>query len=120
MIPFYIERGTPYHDIRLSNVSTERYSSSKEKLNETIILHIVEFMYEFCGDCYHNIQISSYEDFVEQYWKIGEFHLDDFYNVFEVYYFENGLWVKWKIEDYFDEIFTYYKSYLENQKNGST
>jgi hypothetical protein len=66
-------------------------------------------MYEFCSEKYgHGIKITSYHDFCEQYWKIKEISLENFY-VFYIKYFEND-WKEWNVEDYKEEIYISYVS----------
>jgi len=107
MIPYVIEHSNSSDDIRHSNIDTSYYSSEKEKLNESIINNIIEIMYEFCSEEYgHGIKISSYDDFCNQYWKIKEITLENFY-VFSVNYFEKD-WKHWNVEDYKEDIYISY------------
>jgi len=109
MIPYIIEQSRPSDDTRILNVDTSYYSSEKYKLNESIIDSIIEIMYEFCSEEYGwNIKITSYDDFCNQYWKIKEIRLENFY-VFHIKYFENH-WKDWNVEDYKEDIYISYLS----------
>jgi len=110
MIPYVIEHSNPSYYIKKNNINTTYYSSEKNKLNENIIISIIEIMYEFCSEEYgYNIKIRSYDDFCDKYWKIMEIKMDNFY-VFYIKYFENG-WKDWNIEDYKEDI---YRTYFTN------
>ena len=77
MIPYVIEQSNPSDDINEPNIDTIYYSSEKDKLNEDIINNIINIMYEFCSQEYgHNLKITSYHDFCDQYWKIKEITLN--------------------------------------------
>ena len=107
MIPYVIEQSNPSDDVRESNIDTHYYSSEKEDLHEHIINNIIHIMYEFCSEEYgHNIKITSYFDFCEQYWKIKEIGLGNYY-VFYIKYFEND-WKCWNVEDYQEYIYNSY------------
>ena len=68
-------------------------------------------MYEFCSEKYgHGIEIKSYDDFCDKYWRIKEIKIKGRYNIFCVYYFEKE-WILWNIENYKEEI---YKAYVIN------
>ena len=111
MIPYYIQQACSSDDVREANVYVTRGSCVKSNLNEMIINHIVNEMYEFCSEEYgHNIKITSYDDFCDQYWKIIEIKLHGWYDIFRVYYFENE-WIKWDISDYKKEIYDEYVKY---------
>lgn len=108
MIPYYIGQACSSDDLREANIYQTRGSCVKSKLNEMIISHIVDFMYEFCSEEYgHDIKITSYDDFCDKYWKIKEIPLRWWYNIFRIYYFEND-WIEWKISDYKEEIYNEY------------
>jgi len=107
MIPYVIEQARPGDNLEDSNIITTYYSSDKEKLNENIIYNIIDNMYEFCSKEYgYGIKIISYDDFCEQYWKIKQIKMNDFY-IHYVYYFENE-WKYWDIEDYKEDIIISY------------
>jgi len=107
MIPYVIEQSNPCDDIRLPNIDIIYYSSEKDKLNENIINSIIDIMYEFCSEEYgHGIKITSYHDFCEQYWKIKEIGLENFY-VFYIKYFDNH-WKEWNVEHYKEDIYISY------------
>jgi hypothetical protein len=109
MIPYVIEQSNPSDDIRYNNIDTSYYSSEKDKLNENIIINIIDIMYEFCSEEYgHGIKISSYDDFCDKYWKIKEIYLENCY-VFYIKYFEND-WKEWNVEYYKEEIYNSYVS----------
>ena len=77
------------------------------KLNENIIISIIEIMHEFCSEEYgHGIKITSYDDFCYQYWKIKEIKMANFY-IFYIKYFEND-WKDWNVEDHKEMIFHSY------------
>ena len=55
--------------IRNNNIFTTLDCIEKNKLNETFINTIIQFMDEFCSDDYgHGLRINSYDDFCEQSW----------------------------------------------------
>jgi hypothetical protein len=52
----------------------------KNKLNETIINFIIEFIYEFCSDKFgYDIEVTSYKDFCNKFWKIKEIRIREWY-----------------------------------------
>ena len=70
MIPYSIQYVYPSDDIRDNNIYTTYDSIEKNKLDETIINIIIEFIYDFCSEKIgHNIQITSYKDFCNKFWK---------------------------------------------------
>jgi len=70
MIPYVIEHSNPSYYIKKNNINTTYYSSEKDKLNENIIISIIEIMYEFCSEEYgEGMKITSYDDFCYKYWK---------------------------------------------------
>ena len=109
MIPYVIEHSNSSDDIKERNIDTMYYSSEKDKLNDNIIINIIEIMYEFCSEEYgYGIKISSYDDFCYQYWNIKEIKMENFY-VFYIKYFENS-WKEWNVEDYKKDIYISYIS----------
>ena len=109
MIPYVIVQSNPSDDIDERNIDTYYFSSEKDKLNENIINNLIEIMYEFCSEEYGNgIKIKSYDDFCNQYWKIMEIKMENFY-VFYIKYFEND-WKDWNVKDYKEEIYNSYVS----------
>ena len=116
MIPYYIQHAYQSDDIRDNNISTTHNYIEKNKLNETIINEIINFMYEFCSkDIGHNIQFSSYEDFCDSYWNESGCMIRGWYYIFSIYYFE-GKWIEWNIEEYQEHI---YLSYINKYKSKS-
>lgn len=108
MIPYCIQRAFPCDDIRDNNIETEYGCVEKEKLNETIMNFIIEFMNDFCcQETGHNIKITSYEDFCEKYWNIGVFIVRGWYFIFHIYYFEDK-WIEWDVEKYHPLIYIEY------------
>jgi hypothetical protein len=108
MIPYSIQHVYPNDDIRINNIFTTLDCIEKNKLNETFINTIIQFMDEFCSDDYgHSLQINSYDDFCKQFWIKAEFMVYDWYYIFDIYYFENT-WIKWNVEEYKEEIFLAY------------
>ena len=108
MIPYYIQQASSSDDVRDANIYITRGSCVKSNLNEMIINHIVNEMYEFCSEEYgHNITITSYDDFCDKYWQIKEIHIRGWYDIFRIYYFEND-WIEWNISDYKEEIYNKY------------
>jgi hypothetical protein len=107
MIPYVIEQSRPSEYVKDCNLITTYYSSEKDKLNENIIISIVDIMYEFCSDEYgYGIKIISYDDFCHQYWKIKQIKMDNFY-IFHINYFEN-YWKRWFMEYYKEDIYKMY------------
>ena len=123
MIPYSIERISPSDDIRDSNICTIYGCIEKTKLNQMIIDFITEIMYDFCSkETGYNIQITSYEDFCIQFWKITEFQVRSWYYIFKIYYFENE-WIEWNIEEHTEQIYTTYTNTFfpnSNQINEQT
>lgn len=110
MIPYIIQMVNPSDDIRNNNIFTYYECAEKSKLNEKIINFIIIFIDEFCSPEYgHNLQIISYSDFCNKFWKIATYSKYDWYYIFRIYYFENN-WIEWKIEDNQEQI---YKAYIE-------
>ena len=110
-IPYSIQRAYPSDDIRDSNTYTNYYCIEKEKLKETIINTIIEFVYEFCcEDIGHNIQITSYNDFCDKFWE--PFMVRGWYYIFKVYYFEDK-WIEWDVEEYQEQIYLAYQKLLD-------
>jgi len=108
MIPYSIQYVCPSAN-PLDNINIKCDYIENNKLDETIIYFIVEFMYDFCKG--ENVQeITSYKDFCEIYWKTHG--LTDWYYIFKVEYFEHT-WRDWNIEDYQDQI---YRSYAKKYK----
>lgn len=115
MIPYIIEYAYPTDDVRDRNVDVTYECSEKDKLDETIIKSIINVIYEFCSEQYgHNIEITSYDDFVTKYWKIREIILRDMYTIFTVYYFDNNLnkWIEWSVEENKERIYISYKNHI--------
>lgn len=116
MIPYYVQHAYQTNDIRDNNIITTDGCSEKDKLNEKIINEIIKFMYEFCSeDIGHNIQISSYIDFCDNFWNIAECMIREWYYIFRIYYFEDK-WIEWNIEEYQKQI---YKEYMNKYINNS-
>jgi hypothetical protein len=114
MIPYVIECANPSDDMRYNNIDSTYDSCEKDILDETIIKYIINYMYEYCSNDYgHNIEITSYDDFCEKYWKIKEYIIKDWYDIFNVMYFENT-WIRWNIYDYKDKIYVKYKNTYKN------
>lgn len=108
MTPYFIQQAKPCDDIRDNNIFTHYNSSDRCIMDEKIINYIINIIYEFCSEKYgHNIKISSYDNFCDQYWKIHEIKIRGWYNIFRVYYFEKK-WIEWNIEDYKEEIYNKY------------
>lgn len=108
MIPYCIQYAIPTDDIRDNNIHTEYGYVEKEKLTQRFIQIIIEFMNDFCcEEIGHNIKITSYKDFCEQYWNIGVFIVRGWYFIFNVYYFEEE-WIEWNVENYQDQIYNEY------------
>ena len=72
-------------------------------------------MDEFCSDDYgHSLHINSYDDFCKQFWINAEYIVNDWYYIFDIYYFENT-WIKWNIEEYQSQI---YLAYINKYNKG--
>jgi len=111
MIPYYIQKASSSEDTRDQNICVTHNCCVKSNMNEKIIDYIVNEMYEFCSVEYgYGIKIKSYDDFCDQYWAIREIKLHGWYDIFDVYYFENE-WIKWNISDYKKEIYDEYVKY---------
>ena len=107
MIPYVIEHSNPSDDIYQRSIYTYYYSSEPDTLNEHIITMLTEIMYEFCSYKYgHGINITSYDDFCYQYWKIKGMTMANV-DVFNITYFENG-WKNWNVADHKEEIYNSY------------
>jgi hypothetical protein len=114
MIPYYIQNVYPSDDMRDNNIQTKCDYIEKNKLNETIINFIVEFIYDFCNEkTGNNIQITSYKDFCDKFWKKHEYMVREWYYIFRVDYFEN-VWTEWNVEEYQEQI---YLAYVNKYKN---
>jgi len=111
-IPYYIQRVRPNNDVRYNNIiNIAKHSAKKVNLDEDIIDFIVVDMYDFCSDIYgYGIQISSYEDFCNKYWELQDCQIQGWLHIYQVYYFENNVWMQWNIEDKFSKI---YEKYVE-------
>lgn len=112
MIPYVIECANPSDDMRYSNIDTIYDSCEKDKLDETIIKYIINYMHEYCSADYgHNLEITSYNDFCEKYWNIKEYIIKDWYIIFNVMYFENK-WIQWDVNEHIKQIYiTYVNTY---------
>jgi len=108
MIPYCIQHVYPSDDVRVNNIFTTFYCVEKNKLDETVINIIIQFIDEFCSSDYgHSLQIKSYEDFCNKFWEIADCIVDGWYYIFDISYFENT-WKKWNIEEYKDQIYIAY------------
>ena len=108
MIPYSIQQVYPNDDIRNNNIFTTLDCIEKNKLNETFINTIIQFIDEFCSDDYgHGLQINSYDDFCKQFWIKAGYMVYDWYYIFDIYYFQNT-WIKWNVEEYQEQIFLAY------------
>jgi len=111
MIPYFIQEANSSEDNRDINIYVTANSCDKKELDDKIIRYIINVMYEFCSEKYgHGIEIKSYDDFCDKYWRIKEIKIKGRYNIFCVYYFEKE-WILWNIENYKEEI---YKAYVIN------
>ena len=115
MVPYYIQDAFPVDDMRDNNIYTVNGCVENEKLNETIINIIIEFINDFCcRDINNNIIITSYKDFCEKFWNNGEYIIRGWYYIFNVYYFEDK-WIEWDVEKYQELIYIeYVNKYLKN------
>lgn len=115
MIPYFIQRATPNNDIREDNIDTTPGCCLRDNMDNEIITSITTIMYEFCSEKYgYNIKITSYDDFCNQYWKIAEFKIRYWQQIFKVFYFENNKWIEWDILENADKIYDFYVStYLD-------
>lgn len=108
MIPYYIKEAHPNDCVRSPNIITQHGYTEKQYLHDEIIRRIIEVMYEFCSKEYgHGINILSYDDYCEQYWKIAGYNIHGRYYVFDVYYFDKE-WIKWDIGTHKKEIYNAY------------
>lgn len=116
MIPYYIQHAYPIDNMRDNNIDTENGCVENEKINETIINSIIEFMNNYCcEETGHNLQITSYIDFCEKFWKNGDYIISGWYFIFNVYYFEDK-WIEWDVEKYQDLIyFAYLNKYIKEK-----
>lgn len=109
MIPYYIQCAYPIDDMRDNNIDTKNGCVENEKINETIINSIIEFMNDLCcEEIGNNWQITSYKDFCEKFWKNGGYIISGWYFIFTVYYFEEDKWIDWDVERYQDLIYLIY------------
>ena len=108
MIPFCIEQAFPNDDSRNNNIMTTYDFCKKDNLDQKIINYIIEFMDEFCSEDYgHNIKIISYDDFCDKFWKINQYRINGWNQIFRIYYFEKK-WKEWKIDDFKDDVYIKY------------
>ena len=108
MIPYSIQHVSPNHDIRHGNIYTLYDSVEIDRLNETIISYIIEFIDDFCSETTEQyIQITSYKDFCYKFWRKTEFIIKEWYSIFRVYYFKNE-WIEWNLEEYQEDIYNAY------------
>ncbi len=104
MIPFVIEQLNNY-----ANIITTYDKCEENIINDKIIKHIIDNMYEFCSEEYgHNIKINSYDDYCNKYCNINDISTKNVYDIFNVYYFQNNNWILWNINDHKDEIYNSY------------
>ena len=115
MIPFVIEQARPNDDSRHNNVIVNFNSvKNMKELNEDIINYIVSEMYDFCSEEYgHGINITSYSDYCEKYYKTIQIKLLYWNGVFEVRYFTNE-WINWDVYENNDKIMIAYNKRLQN------
>ena len=109
LVPFVIEYAMPngaYTD--QSNIATEYHCIEKDLLHQTFIAKIVDVMYEFCSD--YGIEINSYDDFCEKYYK-EKGRLSDAVFCIIRYYLEDE-WHVWEPEINQQEIQTIFKNNL--------
>jgi len=108
IVPYFIQFANPSDDSRDNNIDIIYDSSEKCELNRHIINEIVCLMNDFCFSHINIIEITSFDDFCDQYWKHNEIVISGWHNVFNIRYFENG-WVEWNIEDFKEEIYAVFK-----------
>ena len=66
--------------MRDNNIDIEHGCVENEKINETIINSIIEFINDFCyEETGHNWQITSYRDFFGKFWSNGEYIIRGWY-----------------------------------------
>ena len=108
MIPYYIQHVYLNSYMQNNDVYTKCDYIERNKLNETVITAIIDFIYAFCNNITgNNIQIISYNDFCDKFWKKNEIIDKDWYYIFKVSYFEN-VWMEWNIEEYQEQIYDAY------------
>ena len=116
MISYVIQQARPSDDCRDNNIVSEFSSCDKAKLDEEIINYIIQVMYEFCSKEYgHGIQITSYDDFCDNYWKNSGFEIRYWCNIFRVKYYENNQWLTWKVDDFKEKIYNTYVNKYNNK-----
>ena len=109
MIPLVIQYAFPRDRITKQNVITKYFScSNNESINETIIQFIAIFMYDFCYDYGNGSIINSYDDFHNKFWSVNWYEINDWINIFKIFYFENDEWKEWKIQEHKTDVFEYY------------
>lgn len=109
MIPYILIQPNPICNYEYGNKYTESDCIEDDIMNDHFIDRISTDMYEFCSKKYgHGIDISSYDDFCEHYWKQKDYKMEC--PIFEFRYFKNNVWYIWHVEDYNNEI---YASYLK-------
>lgn len=109
MIPYIIQQAHPTNDCRYKNIFTNFMNCEKDNLDNNVITYIIEFMFEFCSKDYgHGIQISSYDDFCEQYWRLSDVEISGWFEVFKISYYKNNKWSTWNIDEHKEEIYNQY------------
>ena len=112
-IPYVVEIAM-YQDgySNQSNIHTHYEYAEKDYLDKHIINYIVTLMYEFCSPDYgHGIEITSYDDFCKNWWKLRGKITDA--PVLQIRYYVNNNWCEWNIELHKNDIYEYY---YENTK----
>lgn len=116
MIPYTISYLLPSSTYTESENISVSYlvGENRNEIIQNVIKDVVEYMYEFCSKEYgYGLDVASYYDFCEKWWKEQECKMENFY-IFEVHYFDNddNCWNKLEIKDYEDEIYdAYIKKY---------
>jgi hypothetical protein len=122
-IPFCINQANGTSNPNEPNITTHlHFAKVDENLKDAIIAKIIIIIYQICSQEYgFGINIHSFEDFCEKYWKNTEYGCNiSFYKyVFQVYYFANDCWNEFNVIQYQNEIYdayVYYTSYQSELK----
>lgn len=115
MIPYVILKPHPTCSYDYGNLFMECDCIEDDGMDSHFIDYISNDMYEFCCKKYgHGIEVSSYDDFCNCYWKRQEYVMHC--PVFEIRYFKNNVWFIWDLDNKKDDI---YESYVKKLKEGS-
>ena len=107
--PYVIQHASPDGDNRCNNVKITYGVCNSDTIDHTFTSIVADIMYEFASEIYgHNLTITSFDDFCDQYWNLQEIEMIDWHNPFDIKYYDGTKWCVWNVTHHTDNI---YKSY---------